>query len=117
VSGARHILGIDIGGTFTDVVAVDVETGLLSAAKVPTVQGNLVDGIVSGVEEVGLELGAVSRIVHGSTTCTNALIEGKQATTGFIGTRGFSDEFDAQGGDLRPAPGEASAVRPSQAPS
>ena len=96
MSGAHHILGIDIGGTFTDVLAVDVETGVLSAAKVPTVPGSLVDGIVSGVEEVGLELGVVSRIVHGSTTCTNALIEGKQATTGFIGTRGFSDEFDIQ---------------------
>ena len=93
---ARRILGIDIGGTFTDVLAVDLETGVLSAAKVPTVPRSLVDGIVSGVEELGLELGEVSRIVHGSTTCTNALIEGKQATTGFIGTRGFSDEFDIQ---------------------
>ena len=96
MSEARHILGIDIGGTFTDVLAVDVETGGLSVAKVPTVPGSLVDGIVAGVEELGLELGAVSRIVHGSTTCTNALIEGKQARTGFIGTRGFSDEFDIQ---------------------
>jgi N-methylhydantoinase A len=96
VSEARHILGIDIGGTFTDVLAVDVKTGGLSVAKVPTVPGSLVDGIVAGVEELGLELGAVSRIVHGSTTCTNALIEGTQAPTGFIGTRGFSDEFDIQ---------------------
>ena len=96
MNDARQILGIDIGGTFTDVLAVDVETGVLSATKVPTVPGSLVEGIVSGVEELGLELGAVSRIVHGSTTCTNALIEGKQATTGFIGTRGFSDEFDIQ---------------------
>ncbi|MGZ8707205.1 MAG: hydantoinase/oxoprolinase family protein [Gaiellaceae bacterium] len=96
MSDRRHILGIDIGGTFTDVLAVDVETGELSVAKVPTVPGSLVDGIVAGVEELGLELGAVSRIVHGSTTCTNALIEGKQARTGFIGTRGFSDEFDIQ---------------------
>jgi N-methylhydantoinase A len=96
VSEAGHILGIDIGGTFTDVLAVDVDTGVLSAAKVPTVPGSLVDGIASGVEELGLELGAVTRIVHGSTVCTNALIEGKQATTGFIGTRGFSDEFDIQ---------------------
>jgi N-methylhydantoinase A len=96
VTAARHILGIDIGGTFTDVLAVDVETGSLSVAKVPTVPGSLVDGIVAGLEELALELGAVSRIVHGSTTCTNALIEGKQARTGFIGTRGFSDEFDIQ---------------------
>ncbi len=96
MSDSRCILGIDIGGTFTDVLAVDVETGALSAAKVPTVPGSLVDGIVAGVEELGLGLGAVSRIVHGSTTCTNALIEGTQASTGFIGTRGFSDEFDIQ---------------------
>ena len=96
MSEAGHILGIDIGGTFTDVLAFDLDAGVLSAAKVPTVPGSLVDGIVAGVEELGLELGAVSRIVHGSTTCTNALIEGTQATTGFIGTRGFSAEFDIQ---------------------
>ena len=96
MSEAGHILGIDIGGTFTDVLAFDLDAGVLSAAKVPTVPGSLVDGIVAGVEELGLELGAVSRIVHGSTTCTNALIEGTQAPTGFIGTRGFSDEFDIQ---------------------
>ena len=96
VSETRHMLGIDIGGTFTDVLAVDVQTGALSVAKVPTVPGNLVDGILAALDALGLELGAVSRIVHGSTTCTNALIEGKQARTGFIGTRGFSDEFDIQ---------------------
>jgi len=96
VSAVGHMLGIDIGGTFTDVLAVDVATGALSAAKVPTVPGSLVDGIVAGVKELDLELGDVARIVHGSTTCTNALIEGKQARTGFIGTRGFSDEFDIQ---------------------
>jgi N-methylhydantoinase A len=96
VNNARHVLGIDIGGTFTDVLAVEAETGTVSVAKVPTVPGSLVDGIVAGVDELGLELDSVTRIVHGSTTCTNALIEGTQATTGFIGTRGFSDEFDIQ---------------------
>ena len=92
----RYVLGIDIGGTFTDVLAVDAGTGRLSVAKVPTQPANLVAGIVAGVEALGLRLEDVSRIVHGSTTCTNALIEGKQARTGFIGTRGFSDEFDIQ---------------------
>ena len=92
----RYVLGIDIGGTFTDVFAVDVRADDCPSAKVPTEPGSLIDGIIAGVDALGLELEDVSRIVHGSTTCTNALIEGKQASTGFIGTRGFSDEFDIQ---------------------
>ena len=90
------MLGIDIGGTFTDVLAVDEESGRLTATKVPTVPADLVEGISAGISALDLGLGQVKRIVHGSTTCTNALIEGKQARTGFIGTRGFTDEFDIQ---------------------
>jgi N-methylhydantoinase A len=96
VNQPQYVLGIDIGGTFTDVIAVEVESGRLSVAKVPTEPRSLISGIVDGVEALGLGLETVSRIVHGSTICTNALIEGKQARTGFIGTRGFSDEFDIQ---------------------
>ena len=93
---SHYVLGIDIGGTFTDVLAVDLQTGALTAAKVPTEPADLVEGITAGVSALDLELSQVTRIVHGSTTCTNALIEGKQARTGFIGTKGFSDEFDIQ---------------------
>lgn len=96
MSDASYVLGIDIGGTFTDVLAVDAESGRLTATKVPTQPADLAEGIAAGVSALDLALGQVTRIVHGSTTCTNALIEGKQARTGFIGTRGFTDEFDIQ---------------------
>jgi N-methylhydantoinase A len=85
-----------VGGTFTDVVALDLDRKTVTAAKAPTTPGDLIRGILESTERLGVPLAAVERIVHGSTTCTNALIEGTQAKTGFIGTRGFSDEFDIQ---------------------
>jgi N-methylhydantoinase A len=93
---AGHVLGIDIGGTFTDVVALDAERGALRAAKAPTTSGRLVEGILASLAALELDLGGVSRILHGSTICTNALIERTHARTGFIGTKGFADEFEIQ---------------------
>lgn len=90
------ILGIDIGGTFTDVIALDTRTGRVASAKASTTPGRLVDGLIDSIQALGLDLGQATKIIHGSTTCTNALIERKEARTGFIGTRGFSDEFDIQ---------------------
>lgn len=90
------VLGIDVGGTFTDVIALDRATGEVRTAKAPTRPERLVEGIADGLRAVGVDLADAALIVHGSTTCTNALLEGKQARTGFIGTRGFTDEFDIQ---------------------
>jgi len=95
-SNSRYILGIDIGGTFTDVIALDVETGHAISAKTPTTPGRFVAGVTSSIKALGISLQEVGQIIHGSTTCTNALIERKHAKTGFIGTKGFSDEFDIQ---------------------
>jgi N-methylhydantoinase A len=90
------VLGIDVGGTFTDVIALDRATGEVRAAKAPTRPDRLVEGIADGLRAAEVDLARASLIVHGSTTCTNALLEGKQARTGFIGTKGFTDEFDIQ---------------------
>ncbi|MBV9086676.1 MAG: hypothetical protein JOY79_04270, partial [Acidobacteriaceae bacterium] len=95
-SGAAYLLGIDIGGTFTDVIALNSHTGEIQSAKAPTTPGRFVAGILDSVNALGISLGEVAQIVHGSTTCTNALIEHKNARTGFLGTKGFSDEFDIQ---------------------
>src|SRR5438270_6546637 len=95
-SKSRYILGIDIGGTFTDVIALDVETGHALSAKTPTTPGRFVAGVTNSIKALGISLHQVGQIIHGSTTCTNALIERKHAKTGFIGTKGFSDEFDIQ---------------------
>jgi N-methylhydantoinase A len=95
-SAPPYTLGIDIGGTFTDSIALNRETGQILTAKAPTTPGRFVEGILASTKALGIKLSEVAHIVHGSTICTNALIEGKQARTGFIGTKGFSDEFDIQ---------------------
>jgi len=95
-SKARYILGIDIGGTFTDVIALNLESGHLISAKTPTTPGHFVTGLTNSIRALGIQLDEVEHIIHGSTICTNALIERKHAKTGFLGTKGFSDEFDIQ---------------------
>ena len=86
-------IGIDIGGTFTDVVVTGSDC--LKAVKVPTAPsdraGSVLAGIRSATEQVGIGLEDIVSIVHGSTTGTNALIERSGARTGFLTTSGFRD--------------------------
>jgi N-methylhydantoinase A len=89
-------MGVDIGGTFTDVIALDPADGTVRTAKAPTTPDALTEGISRGVASLALDWEPMSRLVHGTTICTNALIERTHAKTGFIGTRGFTDEFDIQ---------------------
>jgi N-methylhydantoinase A len=90
------LVGVDIGGTFTDVIALDPDDGTVRTAKAPTTPDALTEGISRGVASLALDWEPLSRVVHGTTICTNALIERTHARTGFIGTRGFTDEFDIQ---------------------
>ena len=95
---ARYTLGIDIGGTFTDLVVVGAG-GETSVHKSPTTPGALVEGLLatlrSAAEERGVELSAfladVDRIAHGTTAATNAYIERQGARVGLLATRGFED--------------------------
>ena len=96
-------LGIDIGGTFTDLVLMD-EDGNISTAKAPTTPGELEKGVFDAVAVAagsrGLSpedlLSRVSAFGHGTTQATNALIERTGATTGLIATRGFGDTVALQ---------------------
>ena len=96
-------LGIDIGGTFTDLVLMD-EGGSVSTAKAPTTPGELEKGVFDAVavaaRQQGLTaeqlLGRVSAFGHGTTQATNALIERTGAATGLIATRGFGDTLMLQ---------------------
>ena len=96
-------LGIDIGGTFTDLVLMD-ESGNISTAKAPTTPGELEKGVFDAValaaQTQGLTpedlLGRVSAFGHGTTQATNALIERTGAATGLIATRGFGDTLMLQ---------------------
>ena len=85
------LLGVDVGGTFTDAVLIDGER--IRTAKVPTTPGDQSVGVIAAVEEVlGDSPGAgVEVFAHGMTVGTNALLEERGARTALIATRGFSD--------------------------
>ncbi|HEY2318156.1 MAG TPA: hydantoinase/oxoprolinase family protein [Solirubrobacteraceae bacterium] len=87
------LLGVDVGGTFTDaVLAVE---GRIITAKAPTTAEDQSEGVLAAVrtvlERAGAEAAAVSEFSHGMTVATNALLEGRGARTAFIATEGFSD--------------------------
>ena len=92
----RIRIGIDTGGTFTDVVAFDEETGAITTTKTPSTPANPADGFLDGIEKVldlvGLESDrgqAISAVSHGTTVATNQLLEGKVDRLGFITTEGY----------------------------
>jgi len=97
------IAGIDVGGTFTDLIALDTASGQVRLAKVPTTPENQAYGVITALEEAGIALSELALIVHGTTTTTNALLERKLAKTGLITTRGFRDILEL-GRRTRPRP-------------
>jgi N-methylhydantoinase A len=89
-----HIrIGIDTGGTFTDVVAFDENTGELTTTKTPSTPADPAEGFIAGVHKVLGMLGetgdALAAVSHGTTVATNQLLEGKVGTLGFITTEGY----------------------------
>lgn len=85
------VLGVDVGGTFTDLLLFDAATGAISVAKVATTPRDQSIGFMSGIESLGLDLACARTIVHGTTAATNAVLERKGARCGLITTRGFGD--------------------------
>src|SRR5262252_4394243 len=94
----RYSLGIDIGGTFTDIVVHDHVSGGQFSRKVLTTHDDPARGVIDGValvlREHEVDPAAVSRTVHATTLFTNALIERKGAVTGLITTAGFADTLE-----------------------
>ena len=86
-------IGIDVGGTFTDVVALNHHSGRLTALKVPSTSGELARGVLDGLAQLPPEA-RQSTIIHGTTVATNAVLEGKGARTALITTRGFRDVLE-----------------------
>ncbi len=106
------VAGIDVGGTFTDLVLVDEASGEVRLAKVPTTPENQAFGVLAALAQAGVALGELATIVHGTTTTTNALLERKTAKIGLITTRGFRDVLEL-GRRTRPKPyGLTGAFRP-----
>ncbi|NPC95987.1 hydantoinase/oxoprolinase family protein [Nocardioides sp. zg-DK7169] len=92
----RIRIGIDTGGTFTDVVALDEDSGDLVTTKTPSTPSNPADGFMAGIEKVlgllGLPQGqgdAIAAVSHGTTVATNQLLEGKVDRLGFITNTGY----------------------------
>ena len=95
-------IGVDVGGTFTDLILLDPQ-GQVRIAKVPTSTANQAHGVLDAIAHTGVDLAAVGIIVHGTTTTTNAVLERKLARTGLITTRGFRDVLEL-GRRTRPKP-------------
>ncbi|MFZ1470484.1 MAG: hydantoinase/oxoprolinase family protein [Paracoccaceae bacterium] len=88
------VAGVDVGGTFTDLVIFDPDSGAVRLAKVPTTLPNQSGGVLAAFEAAGADLAALDLIVHGTTTTTNAVLERQLAKTGLITTMGFRDVLE-----------------------
>ncbi|MDR5758908.1 hydantoinase/oxoprolinase family protein [Caballeronia sp. LZ035] len=88
-------IGIDVGGTFTDVVMVDDDTGRIWSTKVPTTPRDRVIGTIAGFDKIlqlsGADSAEVAFLGHGTTMATNMVVEGTGAKTALITTQGFRD--------------------------
>jgi N-methylhydantoinase A len=105
----RTRLGVDVGGTFTDLVAL--VGGDLVTAKVPSTPGDQAEGVVRAIEAAELAAGAVQVFAHGSTVATNALLERRGARVALVTTEGFRDVVEI-GRQNRPALYDLTRDRP-----
>src|SRR5256885_1511069 len=114
-----YTIGVDVGGTYTDLVATD-ETGRTIFAKSPSTPQDQSIGVMAGLDELARRLGvtradmlaATDRLVHGTTVATNALLERKGAKVALLTTEGHRDVLEMREGlkpdryDLRSPPPE-----------
>ncbi|MYE53945.1 MAG: hypothetical protein F4X34_01950, partial [Chloroflexi bacterium] len=99
-------IGIDVGGTFTDLVAMDEGDSAPVAFKTPTTPADPSDGVLDGIEGLASSMGLDPRelleqaqvVIHGTTVATNTLVERKGATVGLITTEGFRDLLEIREG-------------------
>ena len=88
------IVGVDVGGTFTDLILLDPDNNDVRLSKVPSTLDNQAFGALSALEEAAEDLASIDLIVHGTTTTTNAVLERKLSRTGLITTQGFRDVLE-----------------------
>lgn len=90
-----HLIGVDVGGTFTDLVFTDTETGDTTIHKTPTTPDDPSRGVIAGALELchrqGVDPGVIDHLLHGTTISTNAVLEYDGAVTGMITTEGYRD--------------------------
>ncbi|GIR03994.1 MAG: hydantoinase [Rhodospirillaceae bacterium] len=97
------LIGVDVGGTFTDLIKLDQNTGKVRLAKVDSTIENQAFGVMQSIAEAETNLKDVALVVHGTTTTTNAVLERKLSRTGLITTAGFRDVLEL-GRRTRPQP-------------
>ncbi|HEX5400681.1 MAG TPA: hydantoinase/oxoprolinase family protein [Pseudonocardiaceae bacterium] len=89
----RYRLGVDVGGTFTDVLLLAEDTGTTFRAKTPSTPDDQSVGVLNGIRKVcrdaGIELADVGQVLHGTTVATNAILQGRGARVGLVTTVGF----------------------------
>src|ERR1700693_2836373 len=85
------VVGIDTGGTFTDIVVLDTATGRIDPLKKPSPPGSPGQPIVNALDEGGVPAAEVETFTHGTTVGTNALIERTGCKVAFVTTKGFED--------------------------
>ncbi len=93
-------LGLDVGGTFTDLVCIDDE-GCLSIATPPSFPENIAGGVLPGLRGLRVDLAALDFFSHGTTVATNAIIERTGARAALLTTEGFRDVLEIQRGNRR----------------
>ncbi len=101
-SSTGTIAGVDVGGTFTDLVLLDRDNRV-TLGKTPTTPENQAFGVLNALNQASVDIASLDVIVHGTTTTTNAVLERKLARTGLITTQGFRDILEL-GRRTRPQP-------------
>ncbi|MHA1576199.1 MAG: ROK family protein, partial [Candidatus Thorarchaeota archaeon] len=92
------IVGVDVGGTFTDIIMIDSETGHQFVHKVPSTPESQEQAVIRGIEEIlqraEVDANEVGLVVHGTTVATNAMLERKGANVCLLTTKGFEDVLE-----------------------
>ena len=112
MSHNRYHIGIDVGGTFTDLVVCDRADGALTLHKVPTTPLDIAAGISMALAKSGAPASGIAEIAHGTTVATNALLERKGARTALLTTSGFRDVLELRDGGRRALRGWQPAFEP-----
>ena len=101
----RRVAGVDVGGTFTDLLLYEVgpQGSRVRFAKILTTSANQADGVLAAIAQAGASPRDLDLVIHGTTTTTNAVLERKVARVGLVTTRGFRDTLEL-GRRTRPKP-------------
>lgn len=94
MTNARYLIAADTGGTFTDLAVYDTQSHATHFGKTLTTYGRLVDGVISGLEQIGVDLPAAELLKHGTTQVINSFVQRDGARVALLTTSGFSDVLE-----------------------